>query len=246
MGALITTEAISSVVAYESMCRWITESESLADCKDIADKSAALKEYARRANNKDAERRACNVRLIAERRFGELLKEQARATPQTANPSGLAKPTPLPATGCGSEETTVVSAAPSPYAQALADTGTSPQAASRYQALASVPDEVFQEALSNPVVAPTIRGLIEKPRQPAHPTARDVVEQARAPEPKMPDDSLWLWGRMRDFERDGFFRKNSDKLISALTETMRADVARIAPLMVDFFTQIESATHELA
>jgi len=245
MGALITTEAISSVVAYESMCRWITESESLADCKDIADKSAALKEYARRANNKDAERRACNVRLIAERRFGELLKEQARATPAEAGQQGgIAKaentlPENVAHPGAGS-------ARPSPYAQALADTGTSPQAASRYQALASVPDEVFQEALSNPVVAPTIRGLIEKPRQPAHPTARDVVEQARAPEPKMPDDSLWLWGRMRDFERDGFFRKNSDKLISALTETMRADVARIAPLMVDFFTQIESATHELA
>jgi hypothetical protein len=52
------------------------------------------------------------VRLIAERRYGELLAALARATPQTASPNGragnrVASPDTIPP--------------PSPYAQALAE-----------------------------------------------------------------------------------------------------------------------------
>ena len=99
--------------------------------------------------------------------------------------------------------------AASPYAKALADTGVSQQAASRYQALADVPKAVFQQALADPVVKPTVRAVIAK---------------ARAPQPKMPDDVLWLWGRMRDFERDGFGTKNPVALLEPMTDSMRADV----------------------
>ena len=77
----------------------------------------ALEMYARQAQNVEAERKACEVRLRAERRAGELLKELARATPETAR---------------------IVShdGTRSPYAAALESTGMSRQTASRYQALA--------------------------------------------------------------------------------------------------------------
>ena len=54
----------------------------------------------------------------------------------------------------------------------------------------------------------------------------------------IPDDVLWLWGRMRDFERDGFADKNTDQLVSKMTEPMRTDVARLAPAMVEFFAKL--------
>jgi hypothetical protein len=207
---------VTSIVAYDSMCKWIAQSENLADCKDIADKSAALKEYARRIKNTEAERRASNVRLIAERRYGELLKQLARTDTSKGGDVRSATHRGKPIER-------------SPYARALADTGVSIQAASRYQALARVPKTVFDEAILDPQAKPTIRSLIQK---------------VRDPQPKMPDDSLWIWGRMRDFERDGYSIKSVTVLLDAMTETMRADVARIAPLMQEFFNQLAEATNE--
>ena len=75
---------VTSVIAYESMCRSIDTCQDHAECKDIFDKAAALKEYARRIKNTEAERRASNVRLIAERRYGQLIAKLARATPAEA------------------------------------------------------------------------------------------------------------------------------------------------------------------
>jgi hypothetical protein len=76
----------------------------------------------------------------AERRYGELLKELARATPQTANPSGVAKDTPQANAASGPEPIQ-----PTPYAQALADTGTSERKTRSLQALASTENR-FQQA----------------------------------------------------------------------------------------------------
>lgn len=50
---------------------------------------------------------------------------------------------------------------PSPYAQALADTGISTQSASRYQALANVPHETFEAALRDPE-KPTTAGVLAR------------------------------------------------------------------------------------
>lgn len=223
MTQLVTLASVTSVVAYESMCKWIAESENLAECKDIADKSAALKEYARRMQNQEVERRAINVRLIAERRYGELLKHLAKATPkQVASAGGNAKAGKvLPAVVAGS----------TPYREAIQRDGVSERQAQRLQALADVPKPVFEQALRDPV---------------AKPSARRLVDAARDPRPEMPDDSLWIWGRMRDFEREGYARKSAERLLEPMTESMRADVLRIAPLMAEFFTQLDEVSHEHA
>lgn len=207
------------IVRYEAMCFAIAECHSIDEVKDLRDKAMALELYAKQARNTDAERKASEIRLRAERRTGELLKELARATPQTANTTGVSNP---PAS---------VSGGSSPYRTAIDNAQIPERTAQRYQALANVPAAAFEQALRDPVVKPTTSALLREARDPA---------------PKMPDDTLWLWGRMRDFERDRFPSKDVAQLLQSMTDSMRADVVRIAPLMAEFFTQIEEVTNEPA
>ena len=88
---------------------------------------------ARQSKNIDAERQAASVRLRAERRAGELLKELTRTTPQTANPSGKAS-NPSASVAGGSA-----------YSEAITRTGISERTARRFQELATVPEKVFEE-----------------------------------------------------------------------------------------------------
>lgn len=218
------------LIRYDAMCSAIAECHRIDEVKDLRDKAMALELYAKQARNTDAERKACEIRLRAERRTGELLKELARATPQeVAKAGGHAKA----ATSDGETQQ------PSPYAEALQSTGISRQTAHRYQALANVPNETFEEALRDPE-KPTTTGVLAKAE------ATRVVREARDPAPKMPADSLWLWGRLRDLERDGFFSKDASELLGPMTESMLADMRRLAPLAAEFFSALKEATHELA
>lgn len=45
------------------------------------------------------------------------------------------------------------------------------------------------------------------------------------------DEALWLWGRLRDFERMGLIDIDPTVLIEEMTQTMREDVRRLAPLV---------------
>jgi len=219
----------TEIVRYEAMVYAIAECHAIDEVKDIRDKAMALELYAKQARNTEAERKASEIRLRAERRTGELLKELARG--DAGRPIKEIVPTIGTINPPNDADKTTVAATPSPYASALQQTGISTQTASRYQALANVPAQVFEEALRDPVVKPTTAALIR---------------HARAPEPQMPADVLWLWGRMRDFERDGFFHKSVANLLDPLTPSMRADIERIAPRMADFFNELKEAFHELA
>ena len=86
----------------------------------------------------------------------------------------------------------------------LSDYGITRSQSSRWQALANVPEEEFEAALVGEE-KPTMNGIIAKP-------------------PTMPDTSLWLWGRLRDFERDGLLDMNSDEATELMTDAMLADV----------------------
>jgi hypothetical protein len=220
----------AELVRYDAMCSAIAECHRVDEVADIKNKARALELYAAQCKNTDAERRASEVRLRAERRTGELLKELAKATPADAGKAGgHAK------AGTSNDATRQ----PTPYADALQRTGISRQSANRYEALANVPKETFEAALREPV-KPTTTAILEKAK------AHAVVREARDPQPRMPADSLWLWGRMNDFERDGYHRKDPAALLEQMTEAMRADVLRIAPLMAEFFGRIKELRHEPA
>jgi len=210
---------MSALIRYDAMCTAIAECHRVDEVKDMHDKAMALELYARQSKNTEAERCASEVRLRAERRAGELLKELARGT-------GGGDVKLHPSSRATSE--------PSAYASALESTGLSRQTANRYQALANVPQPVFEDALRDPVRKPT--------------TTR-ILNEARDPTPKLDEAALWIWGRARDFEREGFGDKDPATLLAGMTDTMRDDMLRIVPLMADFFNLFAKeleGTHEPA
>lgn len=234
--------ASGPLVRYDAMVRAISECERVDEAKEIRDKAIALEAYYRQARNLEAERKAANVRLRAERRAGELLKALARAeTPspngrrgndRIASNDGTQFPSPAAATSTdrtkqqGRTDAPSPPPPPSPYARTLTETGMSRQQAHRFQALANVPAKEFEAALAKPE-KPTASGIVKRAELKAEP-----------PKPKVKDEALWLWGRLRDFERMGFFTMPPGRILDTMTDAMRSDVLRLAPHVSDFLTSL--------
>lgn len=193
------------LVRYDAMVTAISECHRVDEVKDFRDKALALEMYARQARNLDAERKAAEVRLRAERRAGELLKEQADNGQRDAGKGGDRKSQSQPAT------------------VNLSDLGISKTQSSRWQALADVPADDFNAALRDPERRPSTAGIINRNRE----------------TPKLNEDALWLWGRLREFEQRGYFDADVAYLLDEMTDAMRSDCCRLIPLMAAFFTRAE-------
>jgi hypothetical protein len=141
-------ESGTGLVRYDAMCRAIAQAHEVDEVKDIRDKALALETYARQAKNIDAEWRACEIRLRAERKAGQLSKRLERA--QGARTDLELSPT--------------VGRSPTKQDQ-LTAAGVSMRQAERWEKLAEVPEEQFEAALAGPN-KPTTSGIIagsEKP-----------------------------------------------------------------------------------
>lgn len=181
------------LVRYNEMCRAIVACHSVDEVVEIRDKARALEVYAAQALNTDAERKACEIRLRAERRAGEMLREM--------KDNGQRQKRAQPSKDLTSRATT------------LSELGITRDQSSKWQALAEVPEEQFEEALRDPATKPSTSRLISKPQE----------------SPKINPIALWVWGRLRDFERDRIVGNDPTDLFEQMTETMQADVLRIAP-----------------
>lgn len=171
MNAVITQPI--SLERYDHMCRAIAEAYEVDEVKDIRDKTVALEMYFRQAKNTEAERRACEIRLRAERKAGVLLK-QAEEAGQRAGRGGDRK---SESKSCGTT---------------LNDLGISRDQSSKWQQLADVPEDQFEAALAAPKKPSTTGILAEaKPKQkPMNPHAlwlwgrlRDFEQQGLLLEP---------------------------------------------------------------
>lgn len=65
-----------SLVRYDAACKALAEAKAVDEVKKIRDVAEAMRAYARQAKNKQLEIDAAEIRIRAERRIGELIKEQ--------------------------------------------------------------------------------------------------------------------------------------------------------------------------
>ena len=208
----------TGVVNYDAMVRAIAECVAVDELKDLRDKALALERYASQAMNLEAERQACSVRLRAEKQAGVLLKESVKAKGSDYGGKGLD----------GNPREPSITAPPT-----IESMGISKKQSSDWQKLAEIPDEVFELALADPITKPTTSALVKK--------AKKAIQEVAVPaEPliKINDNAQWIWGRLRDFERLRILDEDPAFMMSDLTDTMRADVRRIAPLVRAFFADM--------
>jgi hypothetical protein len=139
----------TGLIRYDAMCRAIAVCHSVDEVKDIRDKARALEVYAAQALNLEAERKAAEIRIRAERKAGELLKEM--------------KVNGQRHTGYGDQKSE--SSRSTPKAQTLTDLGISKTHSSQWQALADMSEPDFEAELAKPG-KPTTEGVLAAHREP--------------------------------------------------------------------------------
>jgi hypothetical protein len=203
---------MQQMVRYDAMCTAIAECYAVDEVKEIRDKAIALEAYAKQAMNTEAERKATEIRIRAERRVGQLLAEKERGEGGRPDKNSVQREPSL-----------------SEYAEAKRMAGISDTQAKRWQGLAKVPDHEFESALNDPAAKPSTSGIIKKANGEVTP---------------MHDNALWIWGRLRDFEAKQIGTADPCFLFSEMTEAMQADVVRILPSLVAFYTELQECMDE--
>jgi hypothetical protein len=218
----------SVLVRYEAMCRAIAECHRIDEVKELRDKARALEVYAQQARNTEAEDKAREIRVRAERRTGELLSELPRTTPEERGKRAHAASVSSSNDGTNSSNPErsmlhdqTCNSKQSPYAAALEVHSISRQTANRYQKLSDIPAKDFEEAVRNPSKKPT--------------TARLIREAYSPPQPQMDKPAMWLWSRAREFEERGYAEKPPSDLFQALLPNMQKDMRRLVPVLADFY-----------
>lgn len=183
----------TGLVRYDAMVHAIAECHTVDEVKDIRDKARALEVYAKQAMNMEAERKATEIRIRAERKAGDMLSKMDKVKNQHEK--------------CPSDDTRGT----------LSGMGISYDQSSNWQKLAAVPDDQFEEHLADP--KPSTNGII-----------RRAEAKANGEPGPMDKRALRIWGRLRDFERDGpnsLLNADPDFVLGEMTPAMRADLRRI-------------------
>lgn len=196
---------IASLANYDRMVTAIEQCYRVDEVKELRDKAIALESYARQAQNIEAERKAIEIRIRAERQAGLLLKEMERGTP---NPGKVNQHIEVPLQA---------DREPSEYQREKQQANISDTQAHRWQRLAEIPRVDFENKLQDPLIKPTTTGLI----------SANTPKQA-------PDDALALWGWLKDFEKNVNFHTNVNEIVGKLSDAVQSDVRRIAPAVVEW------------
>lgn len=197
------------LVRYDAMVAAIERAASVDEVKEIRAKAIALEAYAKVATNKENERKCSQIRIRAERRCGELLREMKGKERHS---------------GHGDQKSESRHATPK-----LTDLGVTKDQSSDWQHLAAIPKEKFEDELKKPGIPSTedvLRSAYPKKREPSpianvHPSALD------------------MWGRLLDFERYGFLELDPNELFATMTEPMREDVLRLIPVVISWLDRLD-------
>ena len=128
-----------AVMKYDIAAGALAEARTLDEVKAVSDKAAAIKEYARRAKNRQLEIDAAEIRIRAERRYGEMIVEIKHKTGLNAGSRGQ-----LVGRHASGGFATKPPEDPRPT---LSDLGADKKLSARSQRLAEVPPKAFERAI---------------------------------------------------------------------------------------------------
>lgn len=168
------TELARVAPNYEAMRTAIAKCEKLDEIAKLANQAVAVQAYFRQAQDVDNEMQTSRIRIRAERKMGEILKEMTAKGERAKRGEPVTQQISRGATS----------------APTLKNLGIPPDRASRAIQLANVPEKEFEAALAAPQVAQPRRIL------------REVREPPKSvkPPPLVPiEQTLALWGAIRDF-----------------------------------------------
>lgn len=191
---------------YEAARVALSECSQVDECKDWADKAAALASYARQADDQELERMAQRIRARAIRRAGELLKQ---IEPQQGARNDLTS---------GSRPPEVT------RTEAAREAGMSPHQAKQSTRIASIPEKEFERQVEGEK-PPTLSALAQQGIKP-----RENIIDLKGRDPKEYNRALHY---VADFEGAAKELEGQahDMILPTLNEKererMRAAIARI-------------------
>jgi len=204
----------TGLIRYDAMVQAIAQAHDIDEVKDIRDKAIALERYAQQAMNMDAERKALEIRLRAEKKAGRLLKEM-KANGERVGPKDNLNQGVSPKS-CGTTS-----------GKTLTDLGITRDQSSKWQKLDSVPEEDFEAALANPDKKPSTSLII----------TNGAGENIR-----VDYGALWLWGWASDFSKhppgDPAF------LCKGMTPTMITQLKRYLPDIIAYLKTLKEHVNE--
>lgn len=89
------------------------------------------------------------------------------------------------------------------------------------------------------IIRRTLNDMVERGEEPTRAALKREVFAPRPAPRQMDPKALWVWGRLKDFEREGILTADPVSLLSEMTEPMRADVRRLLPLVRGFIEDME-------
>ena len=167
---------MESLTRYDAMRTALVEAHRIDEVKDIRDKAEALRLYAKQAGEGlDSQNKLAEIKIRAERRCGELLGEMDRAD--------VGRPEKT------SHAVTIVSP------PTLSDMGITRMQSSRWQAMASMPEEVFESHIAEVVNA--TEGIVELTSAGLLRVAQQIKREQRNEEMRLavplPGDKYRVW-----------------------------------------------------
>jgi len=212
---------MTDLVRYDQMCQAIAECRRVDEVKDLRDKALALERYLQQANNLEAEAQAREVRMRAERKVGELLRDQ-KASGERASAGG----------NRGNQHTGGIVV--SDDNATLSDLGVTRDQSSQWQQLAEIPEEEFDEYLDDRDSKPTTGSILRRHRR------RTGAEPASAGIRVNPE-ALALWGYIRDVAA---LRLEPSQLVRTMTPSMVEQINAQLPEVIAFLRNLEGPIHE--
>jgi hypothetical protein len=198
---------------YENARVALAECQQVDECKDWADKAAALASYARQADDDQLERMAARIRARAIRRAGELLKQIEPA-----------QPGPKPELEAGTRHQFGRS-------DAARDAGMSPHQAKQAVRIAAIPERDFEDQVESPK-PPTLSQLAQQGINRREP-APQPQEWLQGRDPKQFNKALHFTALVTEYAAE-LAKSGASEIIPHLDEGQRTKL-RAALRQIDAF-----------